>query len=156
MAGVVSSSAANVGTLGILCGVNHGDSAKGPALSQTDAAVTGASNAVTGRFTICQVEETGLHKDDLGAAGVRLTLERGYDGSGETPPGPWSTITDADGRFTFPVVAAGPYILSYEPPPGYAPAHLPSTIDLLITGDGPRWQGGLTVTTTNPTTRCEF
>jgi hypothetical protein len=69
---------------------------------------------------------TSGEEADQGAAGVRLTLERGYDGSGETPPGPWSTVTDADGRFMLPVVGTGPYLLRYEPPPGFAPSGFPA------------------------------
>lgn len=114
---------------------------------QASASVSGTSNVVSGRFTVCQ--------DDVPVGGVRLTLER-YPGVAalEPPPGPWSTVTDADGRFAFPVVASGPYWLTVEPPAGYVPNEAGGVIDVLVTCEDVRWSAGLTITTEDPATTC--
>lgn len=148
--GVVSPGAYNVGVLAVVCAV-HASNTSLTTMFQTTAAVTGVSNEVTGRFTTCQID-----RYDTGAAGIPLVLEGDHaDAEGEPPT--LSTVTDADGRFTFPAVPAGPYQLSYVPPAGYKSSHpdLGNHIQLLVTGDDVRWETSeLSVTTTNPTTTC--
>jgi hypothetical protein len=116
--------------------------------TQDSAPVTGVSNVVSGRYTVCRE-----YRDDIPAVGVRLTLER-YAGIRLAPAGPWSTVTDADGRFVFPVMAGGPYTLTVEPPAGYVPNDAGRVIDVLVTGEGVRWSAGLTITTEDPATTC--
>lgn len=112
---------------------------------------TGATNEVVGRFTVCRND-----RHDKAAAGMPLTLESSHEDAGQEPPS-LSAVTDADGRFTFPAVPAGPYQLWYTPPAGYQSSNpnVGNFIQLLVTGDDVRWTTSeLLVTTTDPTTSC--
>lgn len=150
--GVISAAAYNVGVVSVVCTAAASSTSAIVLTSEVRAPVVGAGHAVTGRFTVCRNDGS-----DVGAAGMALTLVRGADHSPTSSPGPWSTVTDADGRFAFPVVAAGPYVLEYKPPAGYVRNTIPNqdTIELLVAGDGVRWQASdLTVTTADPATSC--
>ena len=158
--GVVSPSAYNVGTVAVRCVMSYTGSDRPLSTAVAAATVAGTSNVVKGRFGVCQHDSHGRFTTDRGAAGVRLTLQRGPDNSGQPPPGPWSTVTDVDGRFAFPVVATGPYVLTYQPPARFEPINHPdvprNTVDLLVTGADVRWQADpLMVTTADPETRCD-
>jgi hypothetical protein len=148
--GVVSPDAYNVGVLAVVCAVRASNTAH-TTVVQATAAVAGASNEVTGRFTLCQ---NGRY--DHGAVGIPLTLDS-LSEDVEQELTQLSTITDADGRFTFPDVPVGPYQLSYTPPTGYRSNHpdLGNFIQLLVTGDDIRWETSeLSVTTADPKTSC--
>jgi hypothetical protein len=149
--GVVSQEAYDMGMITAVCtmtvdGVYHE--------AQFNVPVTGASNTVTGRFTVCTKDGS-----NPGATGMRLTLDRLPMSAPAPEPGPWSAVTDASGAFTFPVVPAGRYQLTYEPPAGYIPTTIPgegNTVQVLVAADGLRWQAStLTVTTADPITACD-
>lgn len=147
LTGVVSQSAYDVGVVAVLCEMNvPGVDYSGAAVVAT---VTGASNVVSERFTVCEND-----RYDRPAAGVALTLETGPENySGQAP---LSTVTDADGRFSFPAVPAGMYQLSYELPAGHA--HHPDVdpyVQLLVTAGEIHWNGPLALTTTDPATACD-
>lgn len=138
--GLVPARAAAIGTMGILCAASY-DGLTGPhPRGETEALVTGVSNEVTGRFTVCE--------NGPGAPGVRLDLVGA--------PMPSTAVTDPAGYFTFASVPAGIYQVDVQAPPGFR-LNLPSEtlVDVLVTGSGPRWSWSpLTMTPTDPAAPC--
>lgn len=148
--GVVSPAAQDVGVVAVICEVSSPD-ASSTVVAQDAATVTGVSNAVTGRFTLCRNDTA-----DAGVPGMPVTLERGLVGD-ETPPPSLSAVTDADGHFAFPAVPAGPYYLSFAPPAGHTfiDPDLGTQLEVLVTSDEIRWQTSrLAVTPKDPATTC--
>jgi len=149
VSGPVTQNAYDIGVLVVTCELRAEGGTS--VVEQVTAQVTGASNTVNGRFAVCE-----NNKAVRGAAGVQIELHPALlDESTATPPEPVSTITDADGRFSFPAVPAGPWEINYSPPAGYAENTNGPWVSLLVTTSEIRWSiDELSVTPKDPATAC--
>jgi hypothetical protein len=149
VSGPVTQDAHDIGVLVVTCEVRAEGGVS--VVKQVTAHVTGASNTVAGRFTVCENNKTVR-----GAAGVQIELDEALlDDSTTATPEPMSRITDADGRFSFPSVPAGPWQISYSPPAGYVENTDGAWVSLLVTTSEIRWSADeLSVTPKDPATTC--
>lgn len=149
VSGPVTQSAYDIGVLVATCELRAEGGTS--VVKQVTAQVTGASNTVNGRFTVCE-----NNKAIRGAAGVQVELHPALlDESSVTPPEPRSTVTDAAGQFTFPSVPAGPWEINYSPPAGYVQNTNSPWVSLLVTTNEIRWSvDELSVTPTDPAITC--